>query len=397
MAKQKKPVSPNQITKAFSSFDPQANPIGIYEYQLLTDAIVYGEARGVGPLSFINTLAHAGRMRPRGLRPTIVLRFNVSSPYNHNFRYDDNHEHYSGGDVTDEVAALSSLILGIRIIASSTKRTYDIHRDPMGTPVEYQDKAQPYLDVDYSRLRVPRACVDVNISKLDVLNRIQYLETDVSNALVKAARLYQQALILCETLPELAWLLMVSALETAAAQHASDFKDPILLFRELYPDIAERLSDQKEVETIVAEKLSIISKSNAKFRDFIFRFSPTPPKERPPLAFQSSFDIQEFRKAIGTIYTHRSKNLHAGVAFPAPMCDAPRYFTFPDTPMKGFQEKPMGTGSNYGGASWSAKSCPMLLHHFEYITRGALLEWWKSFDPEISTSSDDRIPIYDAQ
>ena len=92
------------------------------------------------------------------------------------------------------------------------------------------------------------------------------------------------------------------------------------------------------------------------------------------------------RGYLSTIYGARSKDLHAGIAVPAPMCEQPRQVAAkkPDEP-KGLYantETPSGVWTTKGATSvWNVEDTPMLLHTFEYIVRNALQNWWESMDP----------------
>ena len=146
-------------------------------------------------------------------------------------------------------------------------------------------------------------------------------------------------------------------------------------------------------EARLASHFAPLLKSEAKFRAFLSCFRPLPPVKRPSQFVRCDFADEIFAKDIGTIYGYRSKHLHDGISFPGPMCDAPRYWDQPDIEEKAFSEKPMNGGANYAGASWGAGTCPMLLCHFEYLTRGAILNWWKSRDQVIGFDLDGRTAV----
>jgi hypothetical protein len=99
-----------------------------------------------------------------------------------------------------------------------------------------------------------------------------------------------------------------------------------------------------------------------------------PPPRRPVQWAQQSWEPRDMKKSLGLIYGHRSNALHGGIPFPAPMCLAP--MTIGSNPMP--VEVPIGLSSSTKGATWAAKDTPMLLHTFEYIARGALLNWFRS-------------------
>jgi hypothetical protein len=71
------------------------------------------------------------------------------------------------------------------------------------------------------------------------------------------------------------------------------------------------------------------------------------------------------------VYRYRSKALHEGRPFPAPMCMPP------DRVGQVLSEKPHGDVSMAGG-TWKAEDVPILLNTFEYIARNVLLKWWDS-------------------
>jgi hypothetical protein len=73
------------------------------------------------------------------------------------------------------------------------------------------------------------------------------------------------------------------------------------------------------------------------------------------------------------VYSYRSKDLHAGIPIPEPMCEPPHHAQGMP-PM----EVPLGLWTSVGPerAAWARADLPMLLHVFEGIVRRALLAWW---------------------
>ena len=85
---------------------------------------------------------------------------------------------------------------------------------------------------------------------------------------------------------------------------------------------------------------------------------------------------------MGKIYDWRSRALHDGVPFPAPMCQAPKKLD------DGHEEFLDGVAASSHGGSWVFEDLPMLLHVFEHIVRGTLLAWWRSLlNPNAEASS----------
>ncbi len=67
--------------------------------------------------------------------------------------------------------------------------------------------------------------------------------------------------------------------------------------------------------------------------------------------------------------------LHEGIPFPPPMCDAPFDERGWPAPHEGGG---LGLATGTQGGVWMSDDLPMTLHTFEYIARGALLNWWSS-------------------
>jgi hypothetical protein len=88
-----------------------------------------------------------------------------------------------------------------------------------------------------------------------------------------------------------------------------------------------------------------------------------------------SWDREEMRNSLRTIYNHRSRALHDGIPFPPAMRDPVMYVggvsAIPS-------ERPSFISAHQGGGTWLAKDAPMFLHTFEYIARGAILNWFST-------------------
>lgn len=128
------------------------------------------------------------------------------------------------------------------------------------------------------------------------------------------------------------------------------------------------------ISSQVAEYIADSLGSTKKFVDFVLTFIPPPPPLRPAEWGQHSWDPQEMKNTMRLIYGYRSKALHGGRPFPAPMCEPPFRYVDWEAPA----EKPIGGGKSTMGDTWLAEDTPMLLHTFEYIVRHSLLKWWKS-------------------
>ncbi len=105
---------------------------------------------------------------------------------------------------------------------------------------------------------------------------------------------------------------------------------------------------------------------------------PEAPPKRPAEWAQVKWAPSQMKVALRSIYDWRSKALHRGIPFPAPMCEPPLNFAEWDAP----SEKPHGLAMSYNGGSWLAKDVPMHLHIFAYIVQGAVNKWWAASGAE---------------
>jgi hypothetical protein len=218
-----------------------------------------------------------------------------------------------------------------------------------------------------------------DLKLLGKLSTIQNLSPSGSVALVRSARLYQEALWIAESAPELAWLMMVWALEVAAEEWNNAEYLPVDRLKASKPDLAIVLEDAGGAELLqkVATQISASLGSTKKFRDFVLRFCA---------ANERIGDESHFTRSLGKIYDYRSKALHGGIPFPAPMCSAPHFFS----EEKQYTHKVIGLASSSRGGVWLADDVPMNLHGFHRIVRSSLLGWWDSLADQAVTAAPKR-------
>jgi hypothetical protein len=104
---------------------------------------------------------------------------------------------------------------------------------------------------------------------------------------------------------------------------------------------------------------------------FTVEHAPEPPATRPEIA---QFDFATLEDALHTVYNWRSRDLHDGIPFPAPMCEAPV------EDGHGVAHERMGfiAATSHGGTWQADEELPMYLHTFSYIVGGALRSWWRA-------------------
>jgi hypothetical protein len=171
--------------------------------------------------------------------------------------------------------------------------------------------------------------------------------------------------------PDLSWLDLVSAVETAATRADQSIGSATDGLREGIPGLIPLLEENggQDLVDAVAPHLAYLTRSLTKFRKFVLDRSPDPRQPRPTIGAMS-WNPSDMKDALGTIYNRRSKRLHEAIPFPAPMCMAPLVDSsgvHAETPM---------APTAYAGSMWTLKDAPMLLHTFEYIVGEALRAWW---------------------
>ena len=204
--------------------------------------------------------------------------------------------------------------------------------------------------------------------------------------IIKAAKLYSDAIFLGETEPNIAFILLISAIESVAEGYfyASDIKNFSDLF-EKESKICEIMQTTKATYGVQKKSISKLFKGNKidnkkniqidiKFMFFLIKFMPniSPPNIGDiPKHYQLAWnDKEKMLEAFATIYNYRSRYLHDGTSFPLPMLLSPLQF-----PFKFYPEKPPANCS-HGGIYFYEMDLPMYLYVFEYIVQQSIQNWW---------------------
>lgn len=355
--------------------------LGGYEVPLFTDAHITGEIlEGFGPYQFLNPIAISSASG--SITPGVILRvekyLKISLPSTAEMRR-TNDTLYHGGSSHDEIAALASLILGVRFKSGGITRVFGLNEDPRGKPLHYQMDRNPILLEGEGKRIIPEAHRTILLNDLNQLLTYSTLTPEDAIILVRASRLYQDALWIAESEPALAWVMFVSAIETAANHWRKKEYTPVEKLHASKPELEKILDEHggQELVKIVAEYIVEYMGATKKFIDFVLAFLPSPPKNRPKFD-RHPWSKTKIKKTLEKIYGYRSDALHGSRAFPAPMCMSPMI-------SDGYPiEVPTGFSTSTLGGVWVKEDSPLLLHTFEYIVRGALLKWWASLIPEDS-------------
>ena len=357
-------------------FSPELKPKSISEFPLYTDSHITGELNDeIGPYKFLNMIS--GINGPGKICDAITLRvlWYVNDQSSYGLKTDTSK--YHGGWVTDEIAALVSLKLGIRVKAGEATRTYDSHSDGyFGTPRSTREKP-PEVKIGSRGPILPSVVKTVNITDLNEIYSLSSLDEEQYVSLVRASRIYQEALWVAESEPELAWLMLVSSLETAACQWSSDEDTDVERLRASKPELAEMLFEvggEILVEK-VANEIAHTLGATSKFIKFCLNYFPAPPENRPDEWARVKWSKTGFRGVLNKIYDYRSAALHGGTPFPAPLCGPPDCVSMES----GVAEKGvLALAAHTLGGSWKSEDLPISMNAFQIFVNGVLNNWWRS-------------------
>ncbi|MEU9031902.1 hypothetical protein AB0D46_31175 [Streptomyces sp. NPDC048383] len=272
----------------------------------------------------------------------------------------------------DEIACLISLVAGIRLRTGGRVRTFRAEGEHRGAPEFYAHRVPDWTPGARTIYPVPKGFDLAGLKGW--LDRYLALGREDAVALVRAARHFRDALWVADTDPELAWLLLVSAIEVVAGRQTLKDTPAAELLRQEMPELAAKLvgaGGEDHLEAVAPYLVNIV-KATARFKACVERYRPGPPSIRPEPYAQVEWDWPKLKKAIDRLYGYRSERLHAGVPFPHPLCQEPMRSG------SALDERPSGTAAAVGNAAWVAKDLPMHLHTFGHIVQGCLLNWWQA-------------------
>jgi hypothetical protein len=281
---------------------------------------------------------------------------------------------------------LVALCLGIRAQAGDRSREFSPKGDPRGLPSAPRFRSEPTLPTWRRPAVLPSLAGQHSLNdQLPPLKTIAKLDPETATALVRAARLYQAAVWVADIDPNQSWILFSSAVETAAEQWKKGDDAPLDRVRAWKPHLIELLVEAggAELATKVADEISNLTGATKKFLDFLLTYRPDPPANRPPEWLQLDWSRGAFKKALSKVYGYRSDFLHGGTPFPAPMLWHAMSWGGPT-----FAERSAGGGGT-GVHAWTGDDLPMVLHVFEYIVRGSLLNWWKELGGPADPTADE--------
>jgi hypothetical protein len=341
------------------------------EYALYSDADLSGEL-DFGPYQLLMTLATNRRIGHA--TQTLVFRYRdhlLSEPLRAT-REELDLGGWTGGDIGDQAAAVLSLALARRVRSGGVVRQGFQPGDPLGRPYAMTHHAPSLVEPTRGTMLPGIGDAAPVRGAATLLERYGLLSGVDAVALTRAAGQYADALWWADADPRICWIKLVGALEVAANRWdgAQADDDPVALLKRHRGPLYGRLKriDGRAVD-VVAQSLAGLLNVERKMLAFTLRFAPGPPDARPEGA---RVDFKDLEPGLRQIYELRSRDLHDGVAFPAPLCEPP----IGDG--HGFHERFPALGVQSGGGYWPAETLPMYLHTFAHIVGGALRNWWAS-------------------
>ena len=335
----------------------------IHEHPLYSDAHITGEFRKIkGPYTFLNTVPiptfDSAVNAPIVLRAEMHIRPSIPD------MSQTDEFLYHGGDLVDEVVALASLSLGIRLLGGGVSREFGTNDDPYGRPCEWARVPKPAFQLRRGQPILPSVSGSQSMEDLERLETIPQIVPARYVSLVRACKSYQEALWISESDPNLAWLLFVSALETAADDVNNTKSTSAERLRAARPNLArclEEVGGRKHLE-MVADEVAHTLQSTKKFIDFVVKFAPRVPKERPKEKWLGlNWSKSNLKKVFQKVYHYRSRALHMGVPFPAPMFDPPFVMHAKGS---GSEVPFVGLGSYSPRGHMDSKGCSSQSSHF---------------------------------
>ncbi|MDQ4126280.1 MAG: hypothetical protein M3134_11895 [Actinomycetota bacterium] len=356
-----------------------------WEVTFFSDAWVLDEIRGgMGPYQLLNLVSRMAKPAHGEAEPAVALRVLehgadeleqlALAPLGEKVQKGS----YHGGSLADEIAALVSLLAGVRCQAGPVSRRYLAGGDPAGSPTWDSTQVPKLIGPPPGwRPRLPSISLELNLGELrEPLSRYPRLSAGNARELIRAARLHQEATWNADADPQLAWLQIVGAVEVAAERWRGPKTGAVARVRSADPVLAEILDRATpSVREAVAEHLQGTLSSTSRFVRFMKEFAPPPRRPRPPRPYR--LDRRRLTTSMRAIYARRSEALHGGVPIPFPMCEAPAVDKRGRIP-----ERTPALGSGTWDASWPADATPMYLNTFAELARGALLAWWESLPLE---------------
>jgi hypothetical protein len=192
------------------AFTDHADELENFDDELHSDVPFVGNGVRFGPFALMPVIRRSVLAGP--VAPSLILHGGVHANLIPEIIKDGqlastNSDSYHGGSMSDEIAALISLILGVRLRVAGTRRLSGIH--------DLDHPSDP-INLEVPRLSRPGRPdwellpgVVKRLGRLDKLGRLEtfpVLEESLQTGLIRSARAYSAALWWCNENADYAWL-----------------------------------------------------------------------------------------------------------------------------------------------------------------------------------------------
>ena len=326
--------------------------------ELFSDAALSG-AITVGPISVEPLRGEEGE---RGW-PAAIATFELALARRFGERrYFYNPRLETARSIDGETADLLSLALGIRC-ESADRGPRRPDRQPFYPVLPGAPPTHPILPDALDRT------VDCS-QAADLLAIVPTLSWQQSVVLARVARSYASAVWFAEYDPELCFIWLCRAVETAAQDTEVD--DPVEVLARDKPDVARLLAAEEPVLRREAGSYARTTGAAQKFRRFLVDRCPDPPPRDAPVEREGRQIVwAERERLVRELYGYRSAALHAGTPIPPALHR-------PVTSSSHRYEVMLKDLTGYGAIDGHV----IMMWVFEYMARTALLDWWAEMGRE---------------
>lgn len=327
----------------------------VKEYEVVTDADIVGEFN-YGPYYF--TIWEISDKK-EGEARKLCLR--ITEPKEGTTKESPKREgFYHGGGIADELVALSSLFLRKRL--------------QLGPIVRIDDNPR-LLSFKHDRIDKPLITGQGDLKELpQYLGLVEGLDTKFHQKFILAVRLYHRAVLLIEEEPDLAYLNLVSAIETLCRDYPIENIKLSDLDNEL-ANLVGSINDHKlraNIEKAILKREKLI---NRRFVKFIEDHTEQDFWRSEEENKKGIINKNNFTEILKKIYSQRSRTLHEGEPFP-PHIFEPPFEIFWETPMTEADIDP-SESSSAGERKWEQKDFIPNPHFFEKLVNHALKTFLK--------------------
>lgn len=242
-------------------------------------------------------------------------------------------------DIAEGFCAIATLLS--RRLVSVVAKTRENHADELSKSLYGSEIPMPIVNAPIPKAWTPRPgsivstasgtsfksnsppAVSVDSSKLSDFFETLPTRKDAQDV-VHAAQLYMSALELIEQRPDTAYLALVSAAETLSAVALPGYRPTDTERLELHKQLRNH-AIEKGIDAELARELALLASErdhwiSRKFKKFCSDFCPYDEiAEQDAVHLLSANQIppaSKYKKALGDIYSARSKHLHGGTPFP---------------------------------------------------------------------------------